>query len=226
MSRLASRRGAAGVVLGGPLPNGRHFLPREVVERNQRQRLLDAVPVVVAEHGCAGLTVEKVIAAAGVSRRTFYEFFADAREAMLATYDAIFARLLAAVERACAAEPDWPSGVRAAIAAALGFAAAEPAAARLLSVDTFSFSPEGARRVLASHERLAGLLASGREDRPRAAQLPAITERALVSGIWTTIGSRLLEGTPERLAELELQLAELTLMPYLGAEASSSRAAS
>jgi AcrR family transcriptional regulator len=199
------------------LPRGRHRLSREDVERHQRARLLDAVVVVAGERGYSEFAVQHLIAAAGVSRSTFYEHFTHKREVVLAACEAILARLLTLIERACAAQAEWPSKVRAAIAAALRFAAAEPDAARLLNIHLCSARDEAAGRVLGSSERLVALLAAGRDRYPRAAQLPALTERALVGAIWVTIATQLIGGEPERLEELEAQLVELALLPYLGA---------
>jgi AcrR family transcriptional regulator len=208
--------------LAGSLPRGRHFVPRELVEQNQPQRLFAAVAVAVGEHGYAELSVRKIIRAAGISSATFYELFAGKHEVVAAAYDAIFARLLAEIEAACATGPDWPGKVKAAIAAAVGFATAEPESSRFLCVETFGI---GSDRVLASRERLAALLAPGREHCPGAVGLPALTERALVAAIWTTIGVQLMGASSESLAELEPQLVALALTPYLGCEGAARAAA-
>ena len=71
------------------LPPGRHGLPRAFVASNQRERILDAVADVASLAGYASMSVEGIIATAGVSRRTFYDHFADKQEAFLAAYDAI-----------------------------------------------------------------------------------------------------------------------------------------
>jgi hypothetical protein len=109
--------------------------------------------------------------------------------------------------------------VRAGIATTLGFAVAEPDATRLLSIDVVALGPDGAKRMLDASNRLAALLFQGRDHGPGAGQLPELTEEALVGMIWTMIGTRLMCGEPERLAELEPQLVELALLPYLGAAA-------
>lgn len=177
----------------------------------------------VSEHGYAKLTVRQVINGAGVSSRTFYEFFSDKQAVLLAAYDATFDRLLEAIESACAPAGDWPAKVRAGIAATLRFAVAEPEAAKLVGVHTFASGPEGAKRVLASRAHLAALLEPGRRYGSLAAQLPELTERALVDAIWMSVGSRLVEGDPEQLAELEPQLIELALFSYLGCEAAARK---
>ncbi|MGH2847839.1 MAG: hypothetical protein ACRDL0_17755 [Thermoleophilaceae bacterium] len=53
------------------LPPGRHGLSRKFVVENQRERILAAVADVISAASYAEMTVEDVIAGAGVSRRTF-----------------------------------------------------------------------------------------------------------------------------------------------------------
>jgi AcrR family transcriptional regulator len=199
------------------LPRGRHRLPREVVERHQRDRLILGVAEALAEHGYSRLSVEQVIAAAGVSRTTFYNHFANKQEAVLVAHDLIFERFVGLIVRACNAEHRWPAKVKAALGAALEFAAAKPAQAQLLALDALAANVEVAKRVLDSSDHLAALLSAGRQESAQARDLPHLTEKALIGAISPTIASRLMNGEPERLPELEPQLVELTLMLYIGA---------
>lgn len=71
-----------------PLPAGRHGLPASFVRADQRRRLIDATGHVVSEHGYDGCTVDRIIAHARVSRKTFYEFFSGRADAVEAAIDA------------------------------------------------------------------------------------------------------------------------------------------
>jgi AcrR family transcriptional regulator len=193
------------------LPRGRHRLPRETVEQSQRQRLLAAVAVAVAEHGYVNLTIKHLTLGAGISRRTFYERFDDKEQVLLAAYDEIFARLLTAIGRACANQPDQAAKLRAAIAVSLGFAVREPESTRLLCADTFTSCAAGTKRVLASTDRLAALLSAGGQagaDPP-----PALSARTLVIALWSALGAELVRPGPERWAELAPELYELAALP-------------
>ena len=53
---------------------------------------------------------------------------------------------------------------------------------------------------------------------PQAAQLPELTERALIGATTSVIGARLMAGQAHQLAALEPQLVQLVLMPYIGAQ--------
>jgi AcrR family transcriptional regulator len=203
---------------GWRLPRGPHKLPREVVADHQRQRLLAAVAQAVAEEGYAGMTVEHVLVLAGVSRTTFYENFDNKRECVLVAHEQAFSRLSGELVAACAGESEWAAKLVAAIGAAVEFATRTPQEARLLVIDAVAADPVLASRVLASHDFFIGLLRDGREQCPRAAGLPELTERALVGAVTAVIGARLMSGQVDRLAEMQTQLLELVLMPYLGAE--------
>jgi TetR/AcrR family transcriptional regulator len=203
------------------LPRGQHRLPREVVTRNQRLRLVAGVARAMAEHGYARLTVEHVISTAGVSRTTFYEQFENKQQAVLAAHDVVFERYLAALLRACNGEQEWPLKIKASIATTVAFAMEEPEQAQLLALDSLAGDAEVASRVLASTDHLAGLLSAGRQYNPRGAELPALTEKALVGAVSAIVAGRLMNGEPESLPELEPQIVELILIPYLGAEEAS-----
>jgi AcrR family transcriptional regulator len=69
------------------LPKGPHDLTRAQVEASQRQRILDVVLDLVGQQGYAATTVAHVTSAAGVSRTTFYEQFANKQAAFLVAYD-------------------------------------------------------------------------------------------------------------------------------------------
>ncbi len=51
-----------------------------------RLRIIKAAASVFAERGCEAATVAEILEAAGVSRRTFYQFFSDKTDALLAIY--------------------------------------------------------------------------------------------------------------------------------------------
>lgn len=66
------------------LPRGRSRLPEGIARDNQKTRLLRSIIAAVARKGYAATTVADVVAGARVSRREFYEHFADKRECFLA----------------------------------------------------------------------------------------------------------------------------------------------
>ena len=117
------------------LPPGRHGLPREFVVGNQRQRILAAVAEAVSGVGYAAMTVEDIIKAAGVSRRTFYEHFRSKEEAFLVSYEDISAQLMDAVVAAFDRTDSFVTRVEDCMRAFLTLLAAEPAYANMCIVE-------------------------------------------------------------------------------------------
>src|SRR5215213_10405909 len=70
------------------LPRGTHGLDPSLVAASQRTRLLGAVGREVAEKGYNAATIDDIVRAAGVSKQTFYEHFADKLDCFLAAYEA------------------------------------------------------------------------------------------------------------------------------------------
>src|SRR5438270_860325 len=95
------------------LPRGRHAAPRAVVRETQRARMLEAMVQAVAEKGYAHVAVADVIERAGVSRKTYYEQFANKEGCFLAAYDAGVDALLHAIDDGMAdLAPDWRAAAR------------------------------------------------------------------------------------------------------------------
>ncbi|MFP5389420.1 MAG: TetR/AcrR family transcriptional regulator [Thermoleophilia bacterium] len=140
------------------LPPGPHGLPPELVERNQRERLIAAMAEVAAERGYVEASVAEVAKHAGVSTATFYRQFKDKRECMLVSFEALFGRLLEALEGAC---EQW-GNVESRAAEGARFVGAilaeDVPAARLLSIEILSVGPNGVRVQHEAIERLAALL--------------------------------------------------------------------
>jgi AcrR family transcriptional regulator len=135
------------------LPSGRHGLTREAVVASQRGRLVDAMAQVVAEKGYPAATVADVVERAGVSRRTFYEQFADKEACFLAAYDFGLAVVLGRIREAVEVSPGagWRARARAGVEAFLALLAAEPAFARSLQLEILTAGT-------AALERRAGML--------------------------------------------------------------------
>jgi AcrR family transcriptional regulator len=199
-----------------PLPRGRHGLAPEEVAAHQRERIVAAIGHVVAEQGYGALTVERVLAVAGVSRSTFYVHFANKQEAVLAAHEVVFGRFLASLEGACAAQTEWPLKISNGIAATVDFATSRPEQIHLLSTGSLSADDALAERIVASHERLADLLEGARADSPFGDRLPVCTEQFLVAGIASFVASCLVNEETDRLRGVQAELIELTLIPYYG----------
>ncbi len=143
------------------LPRGRHGLPRELVIRSQRERLLAAVVRVSAERGFDETTIADVLDEAGVGRETFYELFADKRTCALTAHKLLTDDLEAKVRDAYAGPGEWPERARRGLAAVLDWFAADPAAGRFILVELSRMGIDARSRFQAEFSRFVGLVDEG-----------------------------------------------------------------
>lgn len=73
--------------------------------RSQRERLIAGMVMAARRHGYAGANVSEVIARAGVSRPTFYEYFLDKDDCFIATHRELSRLLIERIRRAVESEP-------------------------------------------------------------------------------------------------------------------------
>jgi AcrR family transcriptional regulator len=189
------------------LPRGRHAAPREVVAESQRERLLVAMADATAAKGYANVAVADVIDGAGVSRRSFYEQFANKEECFLAAYDAGVAGLLDAIEQAGAgAGPGLLGPARASTEVYLGILADNPAFARTFLVEVLGAGPAALARRDAVHQRFAEQISTSYAAIAAAAgglpELPPYVFRAAVGAIHELVTDQLLREGAESLPSL------------------------
>src|SRR4029077_9065904 len=120
------------------------------------------IEVVVGE-GYAETTVTRVVAAAGVSRRTFYNYYRDKEEAFVEVYESVTDFLLGAMrEGGEEAAAGWPAWVRGALDSLLECYGANPDLAHF----TLEAPPAAGGEVAALQrgflERLLAVLSEGR----------------------------------------------------------------
>jgi AcrR family transcriptional regulator len=203
------------------LPRGRHAAPRRVVRASQRERMLDAVAEAVAENGYARVAVADVIERAGVSRKTFYEHFANKEECFLAAYDAGVAMVLEAIDAAVAAAPDPYAAAAAGTQAYVETLSRNPALARAFFVEVLGAGPAAlARRELVLERftaQLEAIYAAAREtldvlpDAP-----PRYVFRAAVGAVNELVTEELLRHGPERLPELAAAIFDVEMRLLVG----------
>jgi AcrR family transcriptional regulator len=180
------------------LPSGRHGLTRETVVASQRGRLIEAMAQVVAEKGYGPTTVADVVERAGVSRRTFYEQFADKEACFLATYgmgaELMLTRIRQAVENLTQA--DWRARARAGVETYMAVLAEEPEFAWALHIEVLGAGPAALERraVLLGifAELWRGLHARARQEEPeRIPELPPEVFATLTGGLEELVRERL-----------------------------------
>ena len=199
------------------LPRGRHGLSREFVAQNQRERLLVAIAEVLDEAGYDKTTVSSIGSQARVSKSDFYRHFGSKDDCFLAAYDDAVEQLRGEVLEACAGHREWADGVCAGIASALAWFAAEPARANLLLVEGLRAGPAVYDRFLLAVQSFVPYLRDGAPEGASGGRPPEPADEAVVGGIASLLGRRVLAGEAEGLEQFFPDVAEFALTPYLGA---------
>ncbi len=199
------------------LPHGRHGLPPEFVEHNQRERLIASFTHLVGEVGYSGATITAVTEGAGVASRTFYKYFETIEDVCIAAFEKAAEDLRPLLVEAYERETEWPLRIRSVLAALLADFAEVPDVARLLTVEPFVAGPEIARRHKAALEGLVPFLRDGRELRATGEPLPDTAERGILGAVNSIVGRQVLARRGEELSSLLPDLTQFVLTPYLGA---------
>lgn len=200
----------------GRFPAGVRTLPADLVRAIQRERLLAAMIKTVTEIGYNTLTVQNVLARAGISRPTFYEQFEDKEDCFLAAFDAAEARMQERLEAAVAdAGPSWRERLRSGIAELLRFIVEEPEEARMVIVEARASSPAGLRRRDEMLDRYAACIdALIRNDLDQSPS--AIAAAGVVGGIESVLYARLQKGETDQLDSLLPSLMYFAVLTYAG----------
>ncbi|RJL20669.1 TetR/AcrR family transcriptional regulator [Bailinhaonella thermotolerans] len=197
---MSGSGGAPGSARGSlKLPSGRHGLSRSFVAENQRGRILAAVAAVTSDLGYSGLTVETIIAAAGVSRRTFYEFFRNKEDAFLAAYDDAVVRLSRRLIEAMETGRDPMERLRGTIGGYLGFVAEQPELARMCIVEVLAAGSEAIRRRDAAMRAFSQALEPDIRELFPGGVAPELRAEMIVEGVYGIVYTRVLQG---RIGEL------------------------
>lgn len=199
------------------LPRGRHGLPRELVERSQRERLLAAVVRVTVANGYESTTVGDILGEAGVGRESFYELFEDKLDCMLAAHKLLLDELEERVLAAYAEVGPWPERVRKGLAATLDWFAADPEVARFTMIEASTVGPAFRVVFQTEYARFTKLLDDAISADGPSPELPRATDLAIGAVVARICEEILLS----RAAELPRLLPDLTyelLVPFVGEE--------
>lgn len=196
------------------LPRGRHALAPEEVVRDQRERLIAAVPRVAAERSYEAMSVADIVKAAAVSRNAFYKNFADKQECFAAAHEVGHERLFEILTQPCEAGATIEERVDLSLAAGLDALAADPDVARLLFVEAPSAGEEIALRYHEWLGRYGTLLRSAAPEMPREAQPAPEVEGVIVGGIASRVASEVLNGRAAKLRDLAAPFVEYVLAFY------------
>ena len=211
---LASSSGGELGLVRGSMSN----VLRSFALHSQRERIVDAVANLIAAGGYTDLTVEKIASEAAMSLQTFYEHFKSKEEALLFAYEVGHARGLTLVERAYAAQADWPSGVKAANATLLQYLGSEPAFAKLALLHMLIATPRTAERANAGITEYLSVLEPGFEETSEHRRPPAITIEAIGGGLFELMNHYVMHDRVQEMSAATVHATYIALAPFIGPE--------
>jgi AcrR family transcriptional regulator len=195
------------------LPRGPHRLNHKQVIRNQRNRLHGAMVEAVATNGYDGASIRQVVELAGVSRRSFYELFANKQECFLATFDLIAARAIKRTRRAYrASQGDLEDRMRAALGQLARGIDAHWKEARLVVVEAQTAGPAALSRLRRTTATYEMMLYSSFARAPGSSPVPLPVLRGVVGGLQGVISTCLREESAGQLSALVERMLSWTLL--------------
>jgi AcrR family transcriptional regulator len=174
--------------INSALPKGR--------KGTQRERILNGMVAAANREGYAGASVSAVIEQAGVSRPTFYDYFADRDECFLATITDIHQRLMRAVAAAVEQQPP-EHAIRTSITAILAFAGEQPARAHFLMHESMAGGPRALDTRDEGLAELQRIIEDAHRQVPPATAIPDIPPAMLIGGTYRMLAPRLRRGEPD-----------------------------
>lgn len=195
------------------LPHGPHRLGHDAVIRNQRTRMHGAMIEAVAANGYERTSVKQVVGLAGVSRRSFYEQFANKQECFLATYDLIATR---GAGRVSAAYRKANGPVESRLHAAFGELGEAMSAnwnsANLVILEAPKVGAPALMRLRRASQTFEQMLSACFEHASTSSPLPGPVIRGIAGGLHAAMSKCLREGSPERAPELAEEMFQWTLL--------------
>lgn len=197
--------------------SGGEVSARVHVAEMQRARLLAAAVLVIEEQGWSGASVAHITARARVSRRTFYDLFANRDECLVAVLQDAVEQVAAEIVMADLEGLAWRERMRGGLLAVLSFFEREPALARLCVVQSLQGGPQVLEWREGIVQDLARIVDEGRRESPRARLCTILTAEGLVGGVFAIVYARLSSHRRhEPLRSLLGELMSLIVLPYLG----------
>lgn len=183
---------------------------------DERAMILAATAKLAGKGGYATLTVPRVRAVAGVSRRSFDAHFEGVADCFLAALEMLSDRTLTAAEPSYLTADDWASGVHRMIASLCQQLAGDPTFASLVFLEVFSPGPEAIQWRSGMIARLASMLQRGA---PRGRQPTVFAAKASVGAMWGVIHHFVATGRGSQLPIAAPVLSYIALAPALGGAA-------
>ncbi|KRD26124.1 TetR family transcriptional regulator [Acidovorax sp. Root275] len=175
------------------------------VGAEHRARLLEGMARAVAAKGYADTTIADIVREASVSRRTFYENFADKAECLTALYESASGNALAVLRGAIDRQSDWQAQLEQALSAYFGALACNPVLLRTLFIEILGLGMPGLAARRRVNQQLVDLMLeviNQRTGESRGAPLHPAMAVAVVGGINEMVLQSIEQGRAGALQEL------------------------
>jgi len=208
-ARLAPARTAKVSVSVQAPKLGRH-------QGSARERLLAGAASTVREKGYRGAAVSDIVVAAGVSRRSFYNEFANKSDVVIAASEHAFGRLVEACTPAFFSARSWPERVWQSALAFTGFFTSEPSLAHLGFVDCYSVGRAFVQRAHEMQLAFTLFLEEGYRQRGEGPELPRLCSE-MTAAAMMEIGFQASHGSAgHSIRRLQPLAVYIVLTPFIG----------
>jgi AcrR family transcriptional regulator len=171
-----------------------------------RTRLLEGMARAVSDKGYADTTIADIVREASVSRRTFYENFADKSECLVALYELASGKAIDAMRSAVDPQADWQRQIELSITAYINVLALHPVLLRTLFIDILGLGAIGLAARRRANQQLVNWVVEVVNNRPgprvRKTPLPPVLAMAVVGGVNELVLNAIEQGQPEGLHAL------------------------
>jgi len=176
-------------------------VPREYVEKVQRERLIDAFVLLAAEKGIEAAGVRGTCQRAGVAFNTFYDYFESKDQLFLAAFDSGVELMFKQVSDAfLAGDVPWATRFDAGVSKFLEILATNPPFARFFAVESRKVGEVGSADVDRAFEQAFAMFAGARSvvDLPLTSfELAQMAIGAIFTPIYWRIRANRIEELPE-----------------------------
>jgi AcrR family transcriptional regulator len=185
-----------------------------LLTHSEREWILIGMAECCAGKGYEQTTADDICAAAGISSDSFARVFADKRECLDATMEAVVDEAYRALDDIRPANKAWPVRLHAGTTALLGLLAKRPAFAHVALVDV---PIAGGRAALLHESSRAAFIAFVEQGRELGEpSIPASAARGALAGAEALVTRQILLGKAAGLAELVEDVVYMLAVPFLG----------
>ncbi len=183
---------------------------------DERALILSAVAKLAAAEGYPELTIPRIRAVAGVSRRSFDASFDSVEDCFVAALEMHAVHAISLATSAYADAGSWAEGVHRGVTVLCEYIASDPVLATLGFVEIFSLGPGGVH----ARERLTARVGElFRDSAPLEHRPGGLDAEASVAAVWGVIHHYVVIGQAQQLPSVAPTLSYMALAPAIGASA-------